>query len=182
MAAVTIHSDFGAQEKKICYCFHFPSSIYHKEGWAPQNWCFWTVMLEKTFESPLDSMKIEPVNPKGNQSWMLIGNIDAKAPILWHLMGRADSLENTLMLGKIEDRSKRGWQRRRWLDDIIDSMDMSLSKFWEIVKYRGAWRATVHGVTKSRTWLRDWTTLWYICVYIICLNLSLKIWSLKKKN
>ena len=76
--------------------------LNHKEGYVPKNWCFWIVVLEKTLESPLDSKVIKPVNPKGNQSWIFIGRTDAEAPILGHLMQRADSLEKTLMLGKIE--------------------------------------------------------------------------------
>ena len=95
----------------------------HKEGWGPKYWCFWTAVLEKTLESPLDSKKIKPVNPKGNQPWIFIGSTDAEAeaPILWPPMWRADSLEKTWMLGKIEGRSRRGWQRMRWLDGITDS-------------------------------------------------------------
>ena len=100
----------------------------YKESWAPKNWCFWTVALEKTLESPLDSKEIQPVHPKGNQSWIFIGRTDAEAeaPILGHLMQRTDSLEKTLMIGKIEDR-RRGRQRMRWLDGITSSMDMSLT-------------------------------------------------------
>ena len=109
------------------------------------------------FESPMDSKEIKPVNPKGNLPWIFIGRTDAKAeaPIHWPLMWRADSLEMTLMLGKIEDRKRRGWQRVRRLDGITDSMDMSLSKLQERVKDREARCATVHEVVKSQTQLSD---------------------------
>ena len=92
----------------------------HKEGWVSQNWCFQTVLLEKTLESPLDSKEIKPINPKGNQSWISIEGLMLKLQYFGHLMRRVDSLEKTLMLGKIEGRRRRGRQRMRWLDGITD--------------------------------------------------------------
>ena len=130
-----------------------------EESWAPKNWCFWTVVLEKTLESPLDYKEIQSVHPKGNQSWVFIGRTDLKLKLQYfgHLMWRADSFEKTLMLGKIESSRRRGWQRMRWLDSITDLVDRDLGELRELMMNRKAWRAVVQGVTKSRTRLSDWT-------------------------
>ena len=112
---------------------------------------FLSLFLLTYFESPLDSKETKPVNPKGNQHWYSSEGLMLKLQHFGHLMWRTSSLEKTLMLGKIEGRRRRGWQRKRWLDGINDSVDMNLSKLWEIVKDRGAWCAAVSRVTKSWT-------------------------------
>ena len=128
----------------------------NKESWVPKNWCFWTVVLEKTLESPLDCKEIKSVSPTGNKSWIFIGRLKLNLQYFGHLMQRTDSLEKTLMLGEIEGR-RRGRQRIRWLSSITNWMDMNLSKLQEITEDRGAWHAAIHGVAKSQTRLSNWT-------------------------
>ena len=130
----------------------------HKEGWALKNWCFQTVVLEKTLESPLYSKEIKPVNLKEiNPEYSLEGQmLKLKLQYFGHLMRRADNGKD-LDLGKTEGR-RRGWHRMRWLDGITDSMNVSSSKLHEIVRDREAWHGAVHGVGKEKGWLNNWTT------------------------
>ena len=139
----------------------------YKESWTPKNWCFWTIVLEKTLDSPLDSKEIKPVHPKGNQSWIFTGRTDAEAetPILWppdvknwfiKKKKKTELLGETLILEKIEGRRRRGWQRMRWLDGITDSMDNGI---WE--SFGNWWWTQKPGVLQSMGLQRvghDWTT------------------------
>ena len=137
----------------------------HKENWALRNWCFWTVMLENTLESPLDCKEIQPVHPKGNQSWIFIGRTDAEAetPLLW-----PPDVKRWL-IWKDPDAGKDWGQEEKGMteDGITDSMDMGLGGLQELVMDRASWRAAVHGVTKSQTQLSDLTELNWRSLYFV---------------
>ena len=132
----------------------------HEEGWVLKNWCFWTVVLEKTLESPWTARRsnqsiLKEINPEYSLEGLML---KLKLQYFGHLMWRADSFVKTQILGKIEGKRRREWQKMKWLDSNSDSRDMSLSKLREIMKDREAWSAIAHGVAKSQTWLSYWTT------------------------
>ena len=152
----------------------------HKEGWAPKNWCFWTVVLEKTLESPLDCKEIQPVHSKGDQPWDFFGRnyAEAEAPIFWPSDEKSQLTGNNPDAGKHWRQEEKGTTEDKMVDGITNSMEMRLSKLWEMVD-REAWNTTVHGITKSQTRLRDWMTTNHHPEFITLVSKHIKLWAIQ---
>ena len=166
---ITAHKGLYSQSCGFSSSYVWMWELDHKEGWAPKNWCFWTMCWRTTFESPLNSKEIKPVNSNRNQPWVFIGRTDAKAtaPILWPPDAKC------CVIGK-DPGAEKDWERRIWrqqrlrcLDDIADSMGMSSSMFWETVKDRESWHATIHGVAANQSQLSNWTAKRKTCKILV---------------
>ena len=156
---MSLDKDLSSQSYDFFSSHVWMWGLDHKESWAPKNWLFWTAVLGKTLTVPWIERRsnqsiLKEISP---EYWLEGLMLKLKVQYFGHLMQRAASLEKTLMLGRIEGKRRRGRQRMRRLDSITDSMDMNLGKLWEIVKDRGAWHAAVHEITKSQTWLSNWS-------------------------
>ena len=135
--------------------------LNHKKGWMPKNWAFPIEVLKRTLESPLAYKEIKPVQRKGNQPWLFIGrtDVEAEAAVFWPPDVKSCLIGKNPDAGKDWGQKERGQRRIRWFDSINDLKDMNFSRLWEMVEDRGAWHASVHGVSKSCTWLNNWTTI-----------------------